>query len=101
MSKKITDIEKRGLIILALLGGVANHAEVPRQVLKFARELYRRKYIRVWQYNDRNCYFLTDLGWRAVLRFCKPAKSDIYQTLRRVYKNYKQPKFEMGEEVHY
>jgi len=99
MPKKITDDEKKALIHLAMHGGIETWG--PREVCDLRVSLYKRKYLRIWKFSGRESYFLTDLGWRAVLRFCRPAKSDVYKILRKIYKDYKEPELKMEEEVYF
>lgn len=100
--RRLTRDDRENLTILALLGGSSGDSDTPQQFLQSVKQLSRHKCIMIWGYNWRKNYFLTEKGWGMVLRFCKPARSAIYQSLKKNHANYMQPtEFGFGKEISY
>lgn len=98
--KRLTVFDRENLTILALLGGNSSDSDIPQRFLHSEPQLSRHKCIIIWSYNCRQNYYLTKKGWCVALRFCTPAQSKVYQSLKAIHDDYREPtNFPYGQEI--
>ena len=95
---QIAEMQARSLLILGLMGGRALDVDLSYAYIAQMSRLAKRGYVFIVTHGQHKAFFLTELGWRYCLRNSKPAKSPVYQLLKKLHKecNNEQVDFSSG-----